>query len=57
MSILNEAIRLYKKGEYHKSLSLFEKAGEIYDASWVKANIILCKTHCKLLMITLTNSR
>ncbi|HDW3525384.1 TPA: acetylgalactosaminyl-proteoglycan 3-beta-glucuronosyltransferase, partial [Escherichia coli] len=43
MSILNEAIRLYKKGEYHKSLSLFEKAGEIYDASWVKANIILCK--------------
>ena len=39
MSILNEAIRLYKKGEYHKSLSLFEKAGEIYDASWVKANI------------------
>ncbi|WP_240782277.1 hypothetical protein [Escherichia sp. E2586] len=43
MSILNEAIKLYKNGEYHKSLSLFEKAGEIYDASWVKANIILCK--------------
>ncbi|HCO1562417.1 TPA: glycosyltransferase [Escherichia coli] len=43
MSILNEAIKLYKNGEYHKSLLLFEKASEIYDASWVKANIILCK--------------
>ncbi|HHJ2984905.1 TPA: hypothetical protein ACQI26_001449 [Escherichia coli] len=43
MSVLNEAIKLYKNGEYHKSLLLFEKASEIYDASWVKANIILCK--------------
>ncbi|HDJ8548117.1 TPA: glycosyltransferase [Escherichia coli] len=48
MSILNQAINLYKNKNYRQALSLFEKVAEIYDVSWVEANIKLCQTALNL---------
>ncbi|MGP6327871.1 glycosyltransferase [Escherichia coli] len=48
MSILNQAINLYKSKNYRQALSLFEKVAEIYDVSWVEANIKLCQTALNL---------
>lgn len=48
MSILNQAINLYKNKKYRQALSLFEKVAEIYDVSWVEANIKLCQTALNL---------
>lgn len=43
MSLLNEAISLYKKKEFGRALRLFEKAGESYGKHLVEANIRLCR--------------
>ncbi|EFF0488528.1 glycosyltransferase [Escherichia coli] len=48
MSILNQAINFYKNKNYRQALSLFEKVAEIYDVSWVEANIKLCQTALNL---------
>lgn len=48
MSILNQAINSYKNKNYRQALSLFEKVAEIYDVSWVEANIKLCQTALNL---------
>ncbi|HCD6093388.1 TPA: glycosyltransferase, partial [Escherichia coli] len=45
---LNQAINLYKNKNYRQALSLFEKVAEIYDVSWVEANIKLCQTALNL---------
>ncbi|HGY9199915.1 TPA: glycosyltransferase, partial [Escherichia coli] len=39
---------LYKNKNYRQALSLFEKVAEIYDVSWVEANIKLCQTALNL---------
>ncbi|HEO9278948.1 TPA: glycosyltransferase, partial [Escherichia coli] len=38
----------YKNKNYRQALSLFEKVAEIYDVSWVEANIKLCQTALNL---------
>ncbi|HCD6386117.1 TPA: glycosyltransferase, partial [Escherichia coli] len=43
-----QAINLYKNKNYRQALSLFEKVAEIYDVSWVEANIKLCQTALNL---------
>ncbi|HFX6038367.1 acetylgalactosaminyl-proteoglycan 3-beta-glucuronosyltransferase [Escherichia coli] len=41
-------MNLYKNKNYRQALSLFEKVAEIYDVSWVEANIKLCQTALNL---------
>lgn len=43
MSILNNAIKSFKKQDFRNALELFEKAATIYGLKIVEANIKLCK--------------
>lgn len=43
MDLLNKAISLYLKKDFHHALQLFEQAGERYGRHLVEANIQLCR--------------